>query len=84
MTRFFERSHALDEITKVWNHFRCAARKIDNWNLGFAQPIEDAINRLARHNLFAFWPRVYMAMHAGQIAKFPDVDLKNLRMPATK
>src|SRR6266487_6234649 len=84
MTRVFERSDTLDEITKIWNHFRRAARKIDNWNLGFAQPLEDAINCLVRHDLLTLRSGVHVAVHAREITKLANVDLKNLRPPATK
>src|SRR5439155_3384816 len=60
-------------------YFRRAGGKIDNWNVGLGEPIDNAVNRLARHDFFALRPRVHVAMHAGEIAKLAHVDLKNLR-----
>src|SRR6202162_3551899 len=77
-------AHALHDVAKVWNHFRRAAGKIDRWNVALGQPIDDAINRFARHDLFALRPGIHMAMHAGKIAKFTDIDLENLRARAAK
>src|SRR5437762_13345027 len=77
MARLFECSQALDEIPKIWNHFWRAAGKVDSWNLGLGQPIDDALNRRARHDLLAFRSGVHVTMQASEIAKFADVDLQN-------
>jgi len=84
MARLCQRCYSLDEITEIWDHLRCAAGKIDGWNLAFPQPIDNAVDRLARHDFLALWPGVHVAVHTGQIAKLADVDLKNLRMPAAQ
>src|SRR6266576_1660174 len=82
MARLCQRFPSLDEITEIWYHLRCAAGKIDGRNLAFPQPIDNAVDRLARHDFLALWPGVHVAVHTGQIEKFPDVDLKNIGMPA--
>src|SRR5712691_8735279 len=76
--------HSLNEITKIEDHFRRAAGQIDSWNLGFREPIDDPINCVPRHDFLALWPSVHVAMHAGEIAEFAHVDLKNFRTRATK
>ena len=48
------------------------------------QPIDDPINCLARHDLFALGSGVHMAMHAGEIAKLTHIDLENFSATAAK
>ena len=74
----------LDEISKIGNHFRRATGEVNRWNVGIRQPIDDPINCLARHDLFALRPGVHMAMHAGEITKLAYVDLKDFWPTTTK
>ena len=76
--------HALDEITKIGNHFRRATGEINGANVRLRQPIDDPINCLARHDFLALRSGVHMTMHADQIAKLTNVDLKNLGTRAAK
>jgi hypothetical protein len=71
--------HPLDEIAKIGNHFGRAAGKIDNRYISFGQPLNDAIDRFARHDFFALRPGVYVTMCAGEVAKFSHVYLQNFR-----
>src|SRR6266576_1513654 len=84
MARLCQRFPSLDEITEIWNHLRRAAGKIDGRNLSFPQPIDNTVDRLAPHDFLALWPGIHVAVHTGQVAKIPDVDLKTLRMTASK
>ena len=75
-----ERFQSLDEIFEIGNHFRRAAGQIDRGDIRLRQPIDHAIDRLARHDFLALRPGVHVAMDAGEIAKLADVDLQNLRL----
>ena len=79
-----ERFQPFDEIFEIRNHFRRAAGQIDCRNVGLREPIDDAIDRLARHDFLALRSGVHMAMNAGQIAELADVDLQDLRFGVTK
>ena len=74
-------SYTLDEIAKIGNHFRRATGEVNRWNLRLCQPIDDSINCLARHDLFALRPGVHMAMQAGEVAKLAHINLENLGPP---
>src|SRR5262249_45911488 len=76
--------HTLYEITKIGDHFRCTTGKVNGWNVCIRQPIDDSIDCFACHDLLALWPGVNMAVHAGEIAKLANVDLKNLRSCTTQ
>src|SRR5947199_8826737 len=82
--RRMQRLYPFNEIAEVRNHFWRTAGKIDSWNLGLGQPIDNAINRCTGHNFFPLRSRVYVAMHASEIAKLANVDLKNLGASTTK
>src|SRR5437667_9355552 len=84
MARGLQFLHSFDEITKIGNQFRRAAGKIDSVNIGPGHPTNDPINCFARHDLFALWPGIHVAMHASEIAKLADIHLKNLRARAAE
>ena len=84
MARWREFFRAFDEVAKIGNHLRRATGKIDNRNLGPGQPIDDPIDGLAGHDFFALRSGVYVAMHAGEIAKLAYVDLENLGVRTTE
>ena len=44
-----------------------------------SKPFEDPIDCLPADDLFALRSRVHVAMNAGEIAKFAEVELKDLR-----
>src|SRR5262245_43488019 len=67
------------EMAKIRNHFRRTASEVNCWNFGVRQPIDNPIDCLARHDLFALRPGVHMAMHAGEIAKLTQINLENFR-----
>src|SRR5215475_5216281 len=66
------------EMAKIRNHFRCTTGEVNCWNFGVRQPIDNPIDRLVRHDLFALRPGVHMAMHASEIAKLTQIYLQNL------
>ena len=70
-----ERFQAFDEILEVGNHFRRAAGQIDRWDVGFREPVNYPIDRFAGHDFLALWSSVHVAMNAGEIAEFADIDL---------
>src|SRR6266567_7021255 len=79
-TRRAQRSYPFDEIAEIRNHFRRTPREIDCRNFRVGEPIDNAINRFARHDFLALWTGIHMAMRASQIAKLADIDLKNFRL----
>jgi hypothetical protein len=64
---------------KIGNHFRRAAGKIDSRNISLGKPVDDAINRVTRHDLLALRPCIHMTMYAGEVAELADVQLENFR-----
>jgi hypothetical protein len=63
--------------SKIGNHFRRATGNIDSRNIRLGQPIDDAIDRFARHDFLPVRSGVHVAMHAGEIAELAHIDLKN-------
>ncbi len=84
VSRRGERFQALDQILEVGNHFRRAAGQIDRWDVGFREPVDYPIDRFAGHDFLALRPSVHMAVNAGEIAEFADIDLQDLRSSVTQ
>src|SRR5712692_3363524 len=74
----------LDQIPEVANHLRRAARDIYRRDVRARQPVEDPVHRFAAHDFPAFRSGVYVAMVAGEVAEFADIDLKNLGTSMTQ
>ena len=79
-----ERLQVFNEIPEVGNHLRRAARQIDRRDIGLGQPIDHPVDRFTGHDFLALRPGIHVAVNAGEIAEFADVDLQNLRPGVTK
>jgi hypothetical protein len=77
-------AHGFDEIAEVRDHFRRAAGQVDAVDVRCAQPVEDAVDRLAGNNFLAPRPRVDVAVYAGEVAKAARVELQDLWFAAAK
>src|SRR5205085_11519119 len=84
MSERFQRFHLLDEIAKIRNHLRRAASEIDNWNISLCEPLDDAIDCLAIHDLLPLRASVHVTMHADEVAELTHIDLKNFRTPTAQ
>src|SRR5260370_25379209 len=72
------------EVSKIRDHFRRPAGKIDDGNVSLCQPIDDAVDCFAGHDFFALRAGVHMTMDASKVAKLAHVDLENFRACATQ
>ena len=80
MPRRRQRFQPLHEVAEIGDHLRCAAGEVDRWDVGLRQPINHAVDRLARHDFLSLRPGIHMAMHAGQVTKLAHIDLQDLRL----
>ena len=76
--------YLLDEIAEVGNHFRRSTRKIDRWNFGVREPIDDPVDGLTRHDFLPLRPGVHVTMHAGEVAKLSHVHLQHFSLGVTQ
>ena len=72
------RSRAVNEPTKTWVQFGRAAGEIDGRHVGRFQDAQAMLHRFARHRFSTVRPGVNVAMFAGLITEFSDIDLKDV------
>ena len=60
--------------------FRRATGNVNHWNVSLRQPFQNALHGFLRHHFAARRASIDVAMHAGLIAFFADIDLQNLRL----
>src|SRR6266850_8412313 len=84
MTWWGQRFQALNQITEVGDHFRCASSEINRRNISLRQPVNQSVRGLSRHNFLSLRTGVYMTMDASKIAKLADIDLEDFRLGVAK
>ena len=54
--------------------------QVDRRDVRLRQPIDEPIDRRARHDFLPLRPGVHVAMNASEVAKLADVDLEDLSL----
>src|SRR6266850_6662267 len=80
MTWWGQRFQALNQITEVGDHFRCASSEINRRNISLRQPVNQSVRGLARHDFLSFRTGVHMTMDASKIAKLADINLEDFSL----
>ena len=77
--RLVEGANAFDECLEVWVHLGGSSSEVDGGDVGGFEPVESAVEVVTGDELFAVWASIYMAVDAGDVTEFAEVELENLR-----
>lgn len=72
-----EPANLFDEPSKVWIHFGSPAGEIDGRDVGLFEDAKGRVHRLLRHDFGAVGPGIDMAVTAGLVTQFAQVELED-------
>ena len=76
------RAHGGDEAAEVGRHFGGAAGEVEDGDLRGFEPGEDAVDGGSGDEFFAIGAGVYVAVGAGEVAAFAEVELEDFGLGA--